>query len=129
MLRTTLALSAFYLAAVGIGLTFFPLAFGVGAVPPDASLELISLLRLLGGPFFGIAALNWLSRGQEPSALSNVLIANLIGFGAVAINDMWGVATGETREIAKIFLIIHLLFTMAFSLLIRKARRAPSAAQ
>lgn len=129
MAKIILTLSALYLAAVGIGLTFFPLAFGIGAVPQDASPELVSLLRLLGGPFLGIAVLNWLSRGQEPSALGNVLIANLIGFGAVAVNDVWGVATGEAREIAKIFLIIHLVFTMAFGLLIRTACRVPNAAQ
>ena len=62
MLETTLTLSALYLAAVGVGLIFFPLAFGVGAMPPDASPELMSLLRPLGGPFPGIVALNWLSR-------------------------------------------------------------------
>lgn len=122
MLRTMLTLSALYLAAVGLGLMFFPLAFGIGAVPPDASPELISLLRLLGGPFIGIAALNWLSRRREPASLGNVLLANLIGFGAVALNDIWGVTTGEAREIAKIFLIIHLLFVLAFGRLARANR-------
>src|SRR3546814_5566035 len=116
MLKTTLTLSALYLAAVGLGLTFFPLAFGVGAVPPDASPELVSLLRLLGGPFLGIAALNWQARKGEPSALGNILLANLIGFGVVALNDIVGVATGDARDIAKIFLIIHLLFALAFGL-------------
>lgn len=119
MFKATLTLSALYLAAVGIGLMAFPLAFGVGAVPSNASPELISLLRLLGGPFLGIAVLNWLSRNREPSLLDNVLLANLVGFGAVALNDIWGVATGEAREIAKIFLIVHLLFVLAFGLLMR----------
>src|SRR3546814_18448139 len=100
----------------------FPLAFGVGAVPPDASPELVSLLRLLGGPFLGIAALNWQSRKEEPSALGNILLANLIGFGVVALNDIVGVATGAARDIAKIFLIIHLLFALAFGLLARASR-------
>jgi len=126
MLKTTLTLSALYLTAVGIGLTFFPLAFGVGAVPPDASPELISLLRLLGGPFLGIAALNWLSRSREASMLGTILIANLTGFGAVALNDIWGVATGEARDIAAIFLIIHLLFALAFAWLTRANRMEDS---
>jgi hypothetical protein len=116
MLKVTLVLSALYLAAVGLGLMLIPLRFGVGAVPADAPPELIALLRLLGGPFLGIAVLNWLSRDAEPStALRAVLLANLVGFGAVAVNDIWGVASGEAREIAKVFLVIHLAFTLAFA--------------
>jgi hypothetical protein len=116
MLRTILVASAVYLAGVGAGLMLFPLQFGVGAVPADASPELVALLRLLGGPFFGIAVLNWLSRNAKPSAaLRAVLIANVVGFGAVAANDVWGVATGEAREIAKAFLVVHLLFALAFA--------------
>ncbi len=115
MLKATLVLSALYLAAIGVGLMLFPLQFGVGAVPADASGELIALLRLLGGPFLGIAVLNWLSRDAGPSTmLRAVLLANIVGFGAVAANDVWGVASGEAREIAKVFLVIHLLFTLAF---------------
>lgn len=115
MLKVTLVLSALYLAAVGVGLMLFPLQFGVGAVPADASSELVALLRLLGGPFLGIAVLNWLSRDVEPSAaLRAILLANVVGFGAVTANDIWGVASGEAREIAKVFLVIHLLFTLAF---------------
>lgn len=127
MLKATLVLSSLYLAGIGFGLMLFPLQFGVGAVPTDASPELIALLRLLGGPFLGIAALNWLSRDAEPStALRAVLFANIVGFGAVAANDVWGVASGEAREIAKAFLIIHLLFTLAFIMAARASSR-PSA--
>ena len=115
MLRATLTLSAIYLAAVGLALMLFPLQFGVGAVPADASSELVALLRLLGGQFLGIAVLNWLARKIEPSAaLRAILIANIVGFGAVAANDVIGVASGEAREIARVFLIVHLLFTIAF---------------
>lgn len=114
MTKLTLASSAVYLALVGLGLMFFPLQFGRGAVPADAAPELLALLRLLGGPFLGIAVLNWLSRNAEPSTLRVVLLANIVGFGAVAANDVWGVATGEARDIAKLFVIIHLLFSLTF---------------
>ena len=124
MVRLTLTLSAFYLAAVGIGLMAFPLQFGVGAGPADASPELRALLRLLGGPFLGIAVLNWLSRNADPRSLGPVLIANVTGFGAVAANDIHGVATGEAREAAKIFLVVHLAFTIAFLLSLRASRPA-----
>jgi hypothetical protein len=123
MLKLTLTLSALYLALVGLGLVFFPLQFGTGAVPANPPPALVALLRLLGGPFLGIAVLNWLSRSAEPSTLRAVLLANLVGFGAVAANDVWGVATGEAREIAKLFLIIHLLFTLAFAVVARESRR------
>jgi hypothetical protein len=124
MLRTILVASALYLAGVGAGLMLFPLQFGVGAVPADASPELVALLRLLGGPFLGIAVLNWLSRNAKPSAaLRAVLIANVVGFGAVAANDVWGVATGEAREIAKVFLVVHLLFALAFAVAAKTSSR------
>ena len=120
VLKLTFTLSSLYLATVGLGLMLFPLQFGVGAVPPSAPPELVALLRLLGGPFLGIATLNWLSRNAESSpAMRSILVANIIGFGAVAANDILGVATGEAREIAKAFLVIHLLFTLAFVVTLR----------
>ena len=122
MVRATLILSAIYLALVGIGLMIFPLQFGVGAVPEDASPQLIALLRLLGGPFLGIAVLNWLSRNSEPSGIRAVLLANLVGFGAVAANDVVGVSLGEAREAAKVFLVVHLAFAIAFLVAVRKSR-------
>jgi hypothetical protein len=117
-------LSAIYLALVGCALIFVPRQFGVGAVPPDASPELIALLRLLGGPFLGIAALNWLTRRFEGDALRPILLANLIGFGAVALNDVWGVASGEARDLAKPFLVIHLMFALSFLFALRSVKSA-----
>lgn len=125
MVRMTLTLSSIYLAVVGLALMFAPLRFGVGAVPPDASPELIALLRLLGGPFLGIAVLNWLSRRlSDASALRIILIANLVGFGAVAANDVVGVTTGEAHDLAKVFLLVHLAFAIAFFLSLRRLRAA-----
>lgn len=122
MRRLTFILSAVYLAAIGLGLLIVPLNFGVGAVPADASPDLVALLRLLGGPFLGIAVLNWLSRDAQPSPLLRaVILANIVGFGTVAANDVWGVASGEAREIARYFLVVHLLFTLAFIAAARSA--------
>ena len=118
MTKATLVLSALYLGAIGLALTFAPLQFGVGAVPADAPTELLALLRLLGGPFLGIAVLNWLTAG-----LRAVLVANLVGFGAVAANDAWGVASGEARDIARVFLVIHALFALAFLVAVLRERR------
>lgn len=123
MARWTLTLSSIYLAVVGLALMFATRKFGVGAVPEDASTELLALLRLLGGPFLGIAVLNWLSRSATGGWLRTVLIANAVGFGAVALNDVQGVLSGEARELAKVFLVVHLGFALAFvtALLRRRA--------
>ncbi len=124
MRKAIFMLSTVYLGAVGLGLMLFPLQFGVGAVPADSPPELVALLRLLGGPFLGIAVLNWLSRDAESSAaLRAVLLANIVGFGAVAVNDLWGVASGEARDAAKLFLVVHLLFTLAFAAALRATLR------
>ncbi len=121
MLRATLVISSLYLLVVGLGLMLAPLQFGIGAVPRDAPPALIALLRLLGGPFLGIAVLNWLCRDPAPSPERRaVVIANLVGFGAVALNDVHGVASGEARELAKAFLVVHLGFTAAFALALRR---------
>lgn len=124
MTKLTLTLSAIYLALIGLALIFVPLQFGRGAVPSDAAPELLALLRLLGGPLLGIAVLNWLSRAIEPQALRTVLLANVVGFGAVAANDIWGVASGEARELAKLFLVVHLAFALAFLAAALRARPA-----
>jgi hypothetical protein len=116
-LKLTLISSAIYLALVGLALMLAPLQFGIGAVPTNASPELIAFLRLLGGPFLGIAVLNWLTRSSEPSpARTAIVVANVVGFGIVAANDVWGVFSGEAREASKIFLVVHLLFTLGFVL-------------
>lgn len=120
MVRLTLILSAIYLALVGVGLMILPLQFGIGAVPEDASPQLIALLRLLGGPFLGIAVLNWFSRNSAPSAIRAVLLANLVGFGAVAANDLVSVSLGEARDAARVFLVVHLAFATAFLVAVRK---------
>ena len=123
MLKAVLVLSAVYLAAAGLMLMAFPLQFGVGAVPADARPELVALLRLLGGPFLGIAVLNWLVRDAEASpVLRAVVAANVVGFGAVAGNDVWGVASGEARAIARVFLVVHALFALAFLAAVLRVR-------
>jgi hypothetical protein len=125
MLKWVLILSAVYLTAIGLALIFAPLKFGVGAVPADASPELLALLRLLGGPFLGIAVLNWLSRDiPQSTARRAIILANVVGFGAVAVSDVHGVLSGEAREIAKVFLVVHASFAVAFVAAGLRSRRA-----
>jgi hypothetical protein len=114
-LKTVLTVSAVYLGVLGIGFMFAPRQIGVEAVPADASPALIAYLRIFGGPCLGIAVLNWLARNAEPStARDAIVLANIIGFGCVAAMDVWGVFSGGARPVAKAFLVIHLLMTVAF---------------
>lgn len=119
--RLLLIGAAGYLALVGAGLLLVPQYFGVGAVPPDASPALLAFLRIFGGPCLGIAVLNWRTRDTPASAeRRTILTANAVGFTAVALADVWGVFHGA-RAIAKLFLIVHILFALAFA---RAARHA-----
>ena len=66
-------------------------------------------------PLLGIATLNLLARKLAPgAALRAIVLDNIVGFGAVALNDVHGVATGEAREAARLFLVVHAAFTAAF---------------
>jgi len=119
-----LRVAAVYMAAVGLGLILAPRAFGVGAVPADASDALIAFLRLWGSPLLGIAVLDWMARDAEPStARDAIILGNIVGFSAIAAVDVWG-SFGGGRPITRVFAVVHLLFALAF---IRTGRRSMSA--
>jgi hypothetical protein len=126
-LKPVLLASATYLALVALSVIVAPRYFGIGAIPPDAPPALIAFLRIFAGPCLGIAVLNWLARDAGPSpARDAIVLANIVGFGCVSAMDIWGVATGDARPIAKAFLVVHLLFTLAFVLARRATMRAPA---
>ena len=113
-LRTLLTLAAIYMGILGLGFVLAPRLPGVGSVPEAPSPALIAYLRILGSPFLGIAALNWTARDLEPSpAHKAIVLANLVGFGAAGLLDVWGIFHGA-RQLAKVFVVIHLLFAFAF---------------
>jgi hypothetical protein len=113
-LRTLLTLAAIYMGILGVSFIIVPRAIGAGAVPDDASAALIAYLRILGSPFLGIAALDWTARNLPPSrAHRTIILANLVGFGVAALLDVWGLFSGA-RQLAKAFVIVHMLFAMAF---------------
>jgi hypothetical protein len=114
-LSTLLGIAAVYMALVGVGLILAPRAFGVGAVPIDASPALIAFLRLWGGPLLGIAVLDWMARNEGPStARSAIVLGNIVGFAAIAAVDVWGSFGGGARPVTKVFALVHLLFAAAF---------------
>ena len=113
-LRILLSIAAIYMALVGLGFIFAPQTIGIGAVPTDASDALVAYLRLFGSPFLGIAVLNWTARNAEPSTARNaIILGNMVGFAAIAALDVWGLFSGA-RPLTKVFVIIHLLFAVAF---------------
>jgi hypothetical protein len=118
-----LSVSAIYLAVLGFMLA--PRQIGIDAVPAEASPALIAYLRIFGGPILGIAVLNWMARNAEPSAARHaIVLGNIVGFGCVTLMDLWGVFSGDARAAAKLFLVIHLLMTVAFVVAGRARMRA-----
>jgi hypothetical protein len=127
-LKVVLIAAAIYLGLIGIGVLFVPRYFGIGAVPPDAPPALIAFLRIFAGPCLGIAVLNWMARDAEPSSARNaIVLANIVGFGCVSATDVWGVFSGDARQMAKLFLLVHLLFTLAFVVVGRPSMREAAA--
>ena len=123
-LKPVLIASAVYLGLIGLAVLIAPRYFGIGAVPPDAPPALIAFLRIFAGPCLGIAVLNWMARDAEPSpARDAIVLANIVGFGIVTANDVWGVFSGEARQLARAFLVVHLLFTLAFVMAWRATTR------
>jgi hypothetical protein len=101
-LGAVLTVSTIYLAVLGLGFIFAPREIGIDAVPADASPALIAYLRLFGGPFLGIAVLNWMARNAAPStARDAIVLANIVGFGCVTLVDLWGVFSGDARSVRK----------------------------
>lgn len=121
-LKTLFVMASAYLTVAGLGFIIVPEYFGVGAVPPDPSPELITYLRVFGSPLLGIAVLDWLVRNELPSKARNaIVIGNIVGFGIIALLDIWGLLH-EARPATKIFVVIHLFFAIAFIIIGRKSR-------
>ncbi len=86
--RFLMSLSAAFLAAFGVGITFLPqeLLAHLGA-PPDGTLVL--LIQLLGALYLGFAILNWMNRGSLIGGIYGrpVSMANFFNFlvGALAL--------------------------------------------
>ena len=124
-LKVVLTVSAIYLGVLGVGFMFVPLQIGIDAVPADASSALIAYLRIFGGPCLGIAVLNWLARNAEPSAARNaIVLGNIVGFGCVTLMDVWGGVQWWRAPGRELFLVIHLLMTVAFVVAGRASMRA-----
>ena len=94
-LNVILIISAVYMALIGLGHLFAPVAMSAGAVPVDASSGLIAFLRHYSALFIAIAVMNWMARNSEASTARNaIVLANILVFGLGAILDVVAVISG-----------------------------------
>ncbi len=115
-LNTILSISAVYMTLLSLGFMFAPQSAGTGSVPVEASPALIAYLRVFGSTFLGIGVINWLARSSEPSkAIQAIVIGNIVGFGAAALLDVWGILSGA-RSLAYVFAAIHFAIALGFIL-------------
>jgi hypothetical protein len=94
-LKVILIISAVYMALIGLGHLFAPVAMSAGVVPADASQGLTAFLRHYAALFIAIAIMNWTARNAEASAARNaIVLANLVIFGLAGILDVLAVVSG-----------------------------------
>jgi hypothetical protein len=94
-LKVILIISALYMALIGLGHLFAPVAMSAGVVPADASSGLIAFLRHYSALFIAIAVMNWMARNAEASTARNaIVLANIVAFGIAAILDVLAVISG-----------------------------------
>ncbi len=94
-LNVILIISAAYMALIGLGHLFAPVAMSAGVVPADASSGLIAFLRHYAALFIAIAVMNWMARNAEASPARNaIVLANIVAFGLAAMLDVLAVASG-----------------------------------
>ncbi len=94
-LNVILMISAVYMALIGIGHLFAPVAMSAGVVPADASPGLVAFLRHYAALFIAIAVMNWMARNSEASTARNAIVfANIVALGLAAILDVLAVIGG-----------------------------------
>ncbi len=94
-LKVMFIISTVYMALIGLGHLFAPVAMSAGVVPADASAGLTAFLRHYSALFLAIAVMNWMARNAETSTARNaIVLANIIAFGLAAILDVLAVLSG-----------------------------------
>ena len=112
-------ISAVYMGLLGPGFVVAPWQIGINTVPVDTSAAQLAYLRVFGSTFIAIGVLNWMARNAEASLARNaILYANIVGFVLAPPLYLWGLLSGG-RQLALVYAIIHLLFTVAFILAAR----------
>jgi len=115
-LAAIFSVSSAYMALVGLGFIVAPDGILFGTTGTNPSPALLADLRGVAGAFIGIAVLNWLARGAEPSTARNAIVAaNTVGFAIAGVAGVAAVlvAGAPTGQLA--LGIINLVFAAAFA--------------
>ena len=113
-LNVLLIISAVYMALIGLGHLFAPVAMSAGAVPAGASSGLIAFLRHYAALFISIAVMNWMARNAEASTARNaIVLANTVVFGLGAVLDVLAVLSGA-GAVGLVPATINLVIATAF---------------
>ena len=120
-MRTQLlmTLSAAFLAALGVGITFLPQELLAHLGAPHEGV-LVILVQLLGALYLGLALLNWMNRGNRIGGIYSrpVSMANFLSFSVGALALVKGsVAPQFTIEVAAMA-VIYSAFGIWFGLVL-----------
>jgi hypothetical protein len=127
--RLLMSLSAAFLAALGVGITFLPqeLLAHVGARTEGTA---VLLIQLLGALYLGFAMLNWMNRGNRIGGIFGrpVSMANFLNFAVGAMALLKGTIAQqfapEVAAMASIYTVFGLWF--GFVLFTHPAGDTPS---
>lgn len=116
-------LSAVFLAAIGMGLTFFPQeinAFlGLGL---NVYLQL--MLQIMGALYFGFAMINWMAKRSIIGGIYNrpLVIGNFAHFfiSAIALVKLLSANNSQMPYAVWLFTIIYVIFAVIFGILFNR---------
>lgn len=120
--KLVMILSAVFLAAAGISLTFLPAEIGaLTGITPDKTFTVI--LQLLGALYFSFAMLNWMAKGTLIGGIYGkpVSVANLTHFviGALALIKLL-LNTHDLHYAIWILAGIYTIFAVLFGVIFSK---------
>jgi hypothetical protein len=115
-LAAIFSVSSIYMALVGLGFLVAPDGILFGTAGTNPSPALLADLRGVAGAFIGIAVLNWLARGAEPSTARNAIVAaNTVGFAIAGVAGVAAVLVASAPTVQLALGIINLVFAAAFA--------------
>ena len=113
---------AILFALIGINLILFPKVI-LNHLELGVSDTLEILMQTIGSLYYGLAMLNWMSRGNLIGGIYNrpVIVANLTHFGIAVLVLIKGIYTNPSLSyIIWIITIMYSIFTILFGILLIK---------
>lgn len=105
-------LAAIFMGIVGIAIQAIPHV--PLHLPPDASLSLITNIRVPASLLLAFAVLNWFARNSDASSARDaIFISNTVAFALITVGDTLVTIVDSAPE-GWLFVAINLLFAIAF---------------